>query len=147
MGCHLFNGINLANMFNFKKQISVLMPTSMAFDRCKSSSPANFPQVCSPFSHASGWKPRTDFTDEVNSWMRYSGSLKKSKYSYSSRLSSPVSGSFFPICAKRSIRTVFQYPRLQAQLKMISFIFMVNEWRFIPESKAKAPSWRQNWQP
>lgn len=42
--------------------------------------------------------------DDMDSWMEGSWALKKSKPSWSCRLSSPVSGSLFPICAKRTIR-------------------------------------------
>lgn len=83
------------------------MPTSLAFDRQKSSDPANFPQEHGPLSHASGWKSPADtgcLADKIGSWMRHSWAVKK-RANPPGLLGYPaVSESFFPICAKRTIR-------------------------------------------
>lgn len=81
--------------------------------------------------------------DKIDSWMRGSWALKKSKYSWSSRLSSPVSGSFFPICAKRTIR----FRGNSVPLPQVSGTVEDELHTKEVHSKAKALSWRQNGQP
>lgn len=83
------------------------MPTSLAFDRQKSSDPANFPQEHGPLSRASGWKSPADtgcLADKIDSWMRRSWAFKERANPPGLPGYPAVSESFFPICAKRTIR-------------------------------------------
>ena len=86
-----FNRINLADMFNFRRDLCSCASQYGSW-QAKSSDPASFTQECSPLSCDSSWKLPADaggWDEEMVGWNVLSQDSRREQSSLFSRLSQP----------------------------------------------------------